>query len=488
MVEQPYEAEDVLQQLLADYPSLLAGDQDSAVRKRWLFVKRELGVAAEEDAPDRWSLDHLFLDEEGAPTLIEVKRSSDTRIRREVVGQMLDYAANGAELWGLEKILYCLRVPLPRMPMRLLARSPSPSPPRTTPERYWERVGVNLKAGKLRLIFVADVIPAELAVDRASSSTSRWSGPRSWRSRSASTLKREATVSRSCRGSSVIRKRPVRPRARVRPGGGRGGREAELFAAIREKNKDRTEIAERLILLYEWIKNEGARMSWGTGKTPSVSLYLGEDADPSKSNSMSVWISPRDISIAFGSLADRREEAEMARLAWLARKIPGVAPGPIEDLEARGSRMWPRMPPADVLATDKTLDRWSGSLPAGNPRGVSATNGDSRASPVSVEGSAFACTVRCGGTSARGYTLGTRDPRKQPQAIPASLAGDSQRRAKTPHSRSRPQRSVRLDKPEVTRSSPVRPTSRKPRYGGVFCFLGPHRGIGPIVWVSQRSG
>ena len=28
------------------------------------------------------------------PTLVEVKRSSDTRIRREVVGQMLHYAAN----------------------------------------------------------------------------------------------------------------------------------------------------------------------------------------------------------------------------------------------------------------------------------------------------------------------------------------------------------------------------------------------------------
>ena len=100
MVEQPYEAEEVLQKLLADYPNLLAGDQGSEARKRWLLVKRELGVAAEEGAPDRWSLDHLFLDEEGVPTLIEVKRSSDTRIRREVVGQMLDYAANGAEFWG----------------------------------------------------------------------------------------------------------------------------------------------------------------------------------------------------------------------------------------------------------------------------------------------------------------------------------------------------------------------------------------------------
>jgi hypothetical protein len=33
-------------------------------------------------------------DQNAVPTLVEVKRSSDTRIRREVVGQMLDYAAN----------------------------------------------------------------------------------------------------------------------------------------------------------------------------------------------------------------------------------------------------------------------------------------------------------------------------------------------------------------------------------------------------------
>lgn len=38
------------------------------------------------------------------PTLVEVKRSSDTRIRREVVGQMLDYAANGAVYWPLERL------------------------------------------------------------------------------------------------------------------------------------------------------------------------------------------------------------------------------------------------------------------------------------------------------------------------------------------------------------------------------------------------
>jgi hypothetical protein len=42
----------------------------------------------------------MFLDQDAIPTLVEVKRSSDTRIRREVIGQMLDYAANGAQYWG----------------------------------------------------------------------------------------------------------------------------------------------------------------------------------------------------------------------------------------------------------------------------------------------------------------------------------------------------------------------------------------------------
>ena len=38
------------------------------------------------------------------PTLVEVKRSDDTRIRREVVGQMLDYAANGVVYWPAERL------------------------------------------------------------------------------------------------------------------------------------------------------------------------------------------------------------------------------------------------------------------------------------------------------------------------------------------------------------------------------------------------
>ncbi len=96
LTEQPYDSEALLQGLLAEYSDLLAGKQiDPGAPGRRLLVTCEASVPDELGGAGRWSVDHLFLDQEGIPTLVEVKRSSDTRIRREVVGQMLDYAENG---------------------------------------------------------------------------------------------------------------------------------------------------------------------------------------------------------------------------------------------------------------------------------------------------------------------------------------------------------------------------------------------------------
>jgi|SRR5215472_12662369 len=103
--ERPYNAEAELQELLARYPSLLPGDQVNAAEpRRWLLIAREVGLASEEDGSNRWSVDHLFVDQDGVPTIVEVKRSNDTRIRREVVGQMLDYAANGVKYWPVQTL------------------------------------------------------------------------------------------------------------------------------------------------------------------------------------------------------------------------------------------------------------------------------------------------------------------------------------------------------------------------------------------------
>jgi hypothetical protein len=57
MNERGYDTEDLLQELLAKYPNLLAGDQiDDAAPRRWLLVSREMSLASEEDEAGRWSV------------------------------------------------------------------------------------------------------------------------------------------------------------------------------------------------------------------------------------------------------------------------------------------------------------------------------------------------------------------------------------------------------------------------------------------------
>jgi hypothetical protein len=153
MRQTPYEAEDVLQTLIAKFPSLLSGDAKGAeVPRRWVLVGREAAQPDDEDAAGRWSVDHLFLDQEAVPTLVEVKRSSDTRIRREVVGQMLDYAANGVVYWPLEQLRelfarQCERDT--RNPDNVISELAGDD---ADVEEFWERAGDNLRAGKLRIL------------------------------------------------------------------------------------------------------------------------------------------------------------------------------------------------------------------------------------------------------------------------------------------------------------------------------------------------
>ena len=163
MIEQKYESEDLLQELLAKYPNLLAGDQiDSENPRRWLLIDREMSVPGEESSYGRFSLDHLFLDQDGVPTLVEVKRSSDTRIRREVVGQMLDYAANGVVYWPLETIKLSFENRCLKESKHSKEVLDSFLEPGTDGDVFWQRVKDNLRAGKVRMVFVADEIPSEL--------------------------------------------------------------------------------------------------------------------------------------------------------------------------------------------------------------------------------------------------------------------------------------------------------------------------------------
>jgi hypothetical protein len=163
MREHAYDSEALLQGLLARYPHLLVGDQiDPAQPRRWLLISSETGLPSEEGGNGRWAIDHLFLDQDAIPTIVEVKRSSDTRIRREVVGQMLDYAANAVVYWPIETLQDEFRQQCQRRnadPDIELAGFLGPG---QDPDAFWQQAKTNLQAGKVRLLFVADEIPPEL--------------------------------------------------------------------------------------------------------------------------------------------------------------------------------------------------------------------------------------------------------------------------------------------------------------------------------------
>jgi hypothetical protein len=163
MVSQPYDSEALLQSLIARHPGLLAGEQmDPSAPRRWVLLKRELAIPADQDGAGRWSLDHILLDQDAVPTLVEVKRSSDTRIRREVVGQMLDYAANAVAYLPVDALraafeARCIddHVDSEGELCGLLGAEHSY-------DEFWQKVKTNLQAGRIRLVFVADEIPPEL--------------------------------------------------------------------------------------------------------------------------------------------------------------------------------------------------------------------------------------------------------------------------------------------------------------------------------------
>lgn len=164
--EAGYVAESALQALLVDYPDLLPGDQiDPEDPRRWLLVSREMGVPDDTDASGRWSLDHLFLDQDGIPTFVECKRADDTRIRREVVAQMLDYAANGIEYWSMDRLRQVAAEMAERRGMSLdeeIAALTRGTEEEVDVEEYWKRVEANLRGRRVRLVFVTDSTPREL--------------------------------------------------------------------------------------------------------------------------------------------------------------------------------------------------------------------------------------------------------------------------------------------------------------------------------------
>jgi hypothetical protein len=88
MENQTFANEDLLQRLLADHPEILGDSSDqSEDSSDWLLVRREAGIAGSADSGSPWSVDHLFLDREGIPTVSESRLSAIPTVNLDVLDE-----------------------------------------------------------------------------------------------------------------------------------------------------------------------------------------------------------------------------------------------------------------------------------------------------------------------------------------------------------------------------------------------------------------
>lgn len=153
-----------LQRILERNPDLLPGDQIKPDDpRRWLLLKREMPVPDPGTGTDRWSIDFLFADQDAVPTFVECKRCADTRARREIIGQMLEYAANGRHSWTKENLRE-----VATQTARASGSSIDEAMRKLAPndelsiDEYFDLIQQNLHEGQLRIVFFLEDSSPEL--------------------------------------------------------------------------------------------------------------------------------------------------------------------------------------------------------------------------------------------------------------------------------------------------------------------------------------
>ena len=318
LVAKPYETEDLLQRALVDFPDLLAGSvTNDENRRSVLLVKREKGVPVAEAASNTFSIDHLFVDADGIPVLVEVKRRTDTRIRREVVGQMLDYAANAQRYWPVNVIQEEFAKTHGERANELLVGFSQLGPDL---EKFWSAVEQNLRDGNIRMLFVADGFPDELV--RVIEFLNEQMTP-------AEVLGVEVKqyVGGSHRvlvprviGATSAAVQTKRSRSKTWTRSEFVGFIDALTDPVERSNATR---------LFSFADNEGARLSLGAGAVPRVSVWhsfgdvdrytwlLDVPVDVEGSASISVWR---------GDLVGRFGQAPVDQLFTSFSEYPGLQP------------------------------------------------------------------------------------------------------------------------------------------------------------------
>lgn len=313
MKEEYYDSEKLLQDLIAEYPNLLAGDQiNKANPRKWLLIRKEVPLYAEKGSSGGWAIDHLFLDQDAIPTIIEVKRSTDTRIRREVVGQMLDYASNAAVYWSIDKIKAYFEANCQNNknnPDEILNEFLDEL---TDADEFWQKAKTNLQAGKVRLVFVSDNIPYEL--QRIVEFLNEQMDPAEVLAieiRQYTEDKLKALVPRVIGQTSEAQKKKVSSEPREK------WSEEKFIKNIEENCKvEETEFIKEIL---KWSKDKNLEEWWGSGKIYGTFFPVLIYRDK-RYTLFSIWTN-KYIEIEFNTLNNRLPEGNEAILNELLNRL-----------------------------------------------------------------------------------------------------------------------------------------------------------------------
>lgn len=311
-----------LQTLLERTPDLLPGDQISPDDpRRWIIIQREMGVPDPNSGTDRWSIDFLMADQDAMPTFVEVKRFTDSRSRREVVGQMLDYAANGHYYWEKDQLRDCAEATAVRMNTTLEDCLAALGPTDTdTVDAFFQKLQDNLREGQVRLVFFLEKSPMELrsVVDFLNRQMER-----------SEVLLVEAQIFQNEQGRFVVpvlfgyseEARRTKRTVTVSSESNRKGKrwdEASFFAKLMENADVQTVAATRR--LYEFAKSSHPfEVRWGAGRLTGTMMI-----DLPAVGSSSVIIATTGGGLAIQFQDDKRGDY-LARLHQLLTESVGIS-------------------------------------------------------------------------------------------------------------------------------------------------------------------
>jgi hypothetical protein len=252
------------------------------------------------------------------PTLVEVKRSSDTRIRREVVGQLIDYAANAVVYLPTETLRAAFESRVKREGGEPDAELAAVCGPDTDVDTYWDQAAANLRAGRLRLVFVADEIPRELrrvveflneqmAAEVIAIEVKQYVGPE---------------------GLSTLVPRVIGQTAAAETRKGsrekRQWDEPSFLKELKEKHGPAEARAARELI--DWARGQRLRLWWGTGRIEgSFSPVLDHEGQPYYPIGIGTARGKVDISFQFMTRPPFDDVAMRHELRRRLNEIPGVS-------------------------------------------------------------------------------------------------------------------------------------------------------------------